>query len=83
MELCTFRDVNYFCRIAKETANVEWMEASTEEWREKGGGIVLTDNMDRSGVGRDEDEIKIGNRAVGIEGRGDGDWAGGCGCGQR
>lgn len=67
--------MRFFCRVARDTVDIELMEASLRTWHKRGNGIVLLKDMNGSEVGRDEDEAKAGRKNVGIGLCRGGDWA--------
>lgn len=61
-------------RVAVEIVKVEPMEALLETWRKKGGRIVSSEVMNRSGNGVDVDEAEQRRAGAGTGVCGGGDW---------
>lgn len=58
LELLTGRKLRPSCRVPKATAGVETIEAPKETWRERGGGIVLSEDISGSNNRRNTHKAK-------------------------
>lgn len=55
-----------FCRISIKTVQTESMKAAIEMWRERWAGVVLTQDINGSEDGGDENEPEPGRKVAGI-----------------